>query len=351
MSGPCARLVHATVLTTCLAVTTSAAAQSARGFALHATDPAPAGDTFTMVPDGRVRGLFEVHAAFWRTYASDLDTGRGTVEHGAYGNADLTLALAEAMMLNVGLADAVLQNADAGVASASLGDVRSTLRLTWLGGEGPLAVGTQFDVWFPTGSEDALTSDGKVRFGPKVAVSGAAGPIAYAATGGYLLRPERGAGDATVGPGPTFGAGLALRLLDQAVQVGPELWGQSAGGGESTALEAALGLRVRVHDVLVGATVGTGLTDAPGTADLRAMLGVAFVRDERVPDPDGDGLTGNRDACPSDPGLTPDGCPDTDGDRDTIADAVDACPSERGLVHEDPRRNGCPPAGGALPPP
>lgn len=328
----------------------SATATAEGGFALDPEGPAPAGDRFLHVPDGRVRGLFEVHAAMQRTYAAGLRTGAEAIDRGGYGSADLSLALAEAVMLGMGLSDVVVQEGRGAPASGSLGDLRSTLRVTWLGGAGPFALATQLDVAFPTGDPDALASDGVVRFGPKAAASGTVGPLAYAATGGWLARPERSVGDGTVGPGPTFGAAAALLLFDDALQIGPEIWGRSAAGANSTAVEGAAGLRLRAGDVLLSAAVGAGLTDAPGTADFRATFGVAFVRDERVPDPDGDGLTGPRDACPADPGLGADGCPDSDGDRDTIPDEVDACPAERGLVHEDPRRNGCPPSG-ALPPP
>lgn len=55
-------------------------------------------------------------------------------------------------------------------------------------------------------------------------------------------------------------------------------------------------------------------------------------------DPDGDGVTGEADACPTQAGPAPTGCPPKDTDQDQVVDAADACPTEPGL----PAFGGCP---------
>ena len=357
------RLSSAAALAALVAIAGPARAQDAaapEGFTLQHTDPAPAGDRFFFVPDGRVRGLFEVHAAVNRGYAANpvrgLDGPGELVSRQVYGNTDITLALGEGLMLNLNVPDVVLQTGDDGfdreIRGGVLGDLRSTLRINWVGTKSHVFdLATQVDVWYPTGDGDNLAGDSKTHVAPRLSVSGTASVLAYALSGGYHFRPEVAVGDGKVGPGPTFGAAVGLLLFHDTLQIGPEIYGQSAGGSDETPLEALLGLKLRAGNVVLGAGAGLGLSEAPGAAEFRGVLSVAFVRDERVPDPDGDGISRHRDRCPDDPGWADDGCPLPDGDDDTVPDATDACPGERGLPHEDPRKHGCPPAGGPLPPP
>ena len=54
-------------------------------------------------------------------------------------------------------------------------------------------------------------------------------------------------------------------------------------------------------------------------------------------DSDGDGFLDNSDACPYEPGIAPDGCPERDRDGDGFMDSQDACPDVPGVAPD-----GCP---------
>ncbi len=47
-------------------------------------------------------------------------------------------------------------------------------------------------------------------------------------------------------------------------------------------------------------------------------------------DSDADGITDDRDKCPKEAGIAPDGCPDKDTDGDGVMDSKDVCPAEAG---------------------
>ena len=60
------------------------------------------------------------------------------------------------------------------------------------------------------------------------------------------------------------------------------------------------------------------------------------------PDPDKDGILGMNDACPTEAGTNPDGCPNKDQDADGIMDAADKCPTEAETVNTFQDEDGCP---------
>jgi outer membrane protein OmpA-like peptidoglycan-associated protein len=64
-------------------------------------------------------------------------------------------------------------------------------------------------------------------------------------------------------------------------------------------------------------------------------------------DPDLDGIPNDRDACPEEAGPDSKdpkqrGCPFLDADGDLIRDDEDACPAQAGVKHPDVKANGCP---------
>ena len=60
------------------------------------------------------------------------------------------------------------------------------------------------------------------------------------------------------------------------------------------------------------------------------------------PDPDKDGVLGRADACPTEAGTNPDGCPTKDTDNDGIMDAADKCVGEPETVNTFQDEDGCP---------
>lgn len=61
-----------------------------------------------------------------------------------------------------------------------------------------------------------------------------------------------------------------------------------------------------------------------------------------IGDRDEDGFPDDTDACPDEPGVEPDGCPDRDPDRDGILNPDDKCPEEPETVNEWQDEDGCP---------
>lgn len=329
------------------------------GFTLRNFDPAPAGDGFFSVPEARVRGLLEPHAMLVGHYADRplryTLHNRDYVTHTAHGHLSLSAALAEAILLNADLPFAIVQDGDESTSpGAGIEDLRLSLRVVGHGTpEHVLDLALQLDTWLPTGDEDELRGDGRVRFNPKVVAGGLSDRFVYTTNVGFLFREHRDFGSAEMGNAVTFGVGFGVLALDKRLQLGPELWGNTvlaAEGSESpflgrnsSPIEAMLGARIRFGDFILGAGLGRGITRAPGVARLRGMLSLTHTFDDRVLDRDGDGWNDPADRCPMDPGFGSNGCPYADSDGDTVPDASDACPAEPGLVHAEAAKHGCPP--------
>ena len=334
------------------------AVASAQGFAVQGFDPAPPGDRFFGVSDGRVRGLLEGHAALVGNYALrplrgyTLADGAEFITQELWVNAGLALALAEAGLLSVDVPIDLIERGDAGYTtdpeSGKLGDIRLTLRAALAGDHWKKwSLGAEVHVYVPSGDQDALIGDGKARAAPHLALSGELSSFSWALNAGYLFRKHEDVLLGEVGSAITFGGGAALLLLRQSLQLGVEVYGHTVTATElfsdrGTLLEAVFGPKLRAGNLVIGAGVGHGFTEAPGSAALRVLLSLSLSGDERVLDRDGDGLYDDHDRCADDPGFESDGCPSPDRDGDTIVDAHDACPTRAGLVHADPKKNGCP---------
>ncbi len=350
------------------------------GLALQYLEPAPAGDRFFVSPDATAAGESSFYANLLGNYElgpalvrTDNVTGeeRSVIESRFFLHGGLSYALADRALLHLDVPFAVAQRGETGAANepdgGKLGDVRVGGRFALTGRrQDPFALGLGADVWLPTGSEDDLISDGKVRANPKALVSGKAGAFVYSANLGYLFRKDTNVGSLRVGPSLTFGAAAGISVADETFQIGPELYGTSPDAGfdaDVSPIQALFGAKVRLGEVQLGAGIGTGLSSAPGVAP-RAVFSIGLVPevdasaallDEPIEkkDADGDGVADADDACPDTAGkpsadLAQNGCPaepsrgDLDGDG--IVDVEDACPSEAGEKSDNAATSGCPPA-------
>ncbi|HTV18633.1 MAG TPA: OmpA family protein, partial [Polyangiaceae bacterium] len=108
------------------------------------------------------------------------------------------------------------------------------------------------------------------------------------------------------------------------------------GGGVKLAANDDWSFRVDVRDNI---TNRRELTDTPNSLEISAGASLVLGREpESEPeDRDGDGYLDSADACPTQAGVAPDGCPLRDRDGDQIADGADRCPDEAG-----PAPLGCP---------
>ena len=211
--------------------------------------------------------------------------------------------------------------------------------------------------WAPTGIESSYLSDKNFRAEVDLGVAGELSSILYGCT--FNLAPGffgKRAGD-------RLAAGCALHVkLAPFVAIGVEpsfaVFEQVAPNGDASAallFEPLGAVRFRFGGFRIGVAGGTGLGGAPGGAQVRAMLNLAYVGGGKPPPPppvgpldrDLDKVLDQDDACPDEAGTMSrdpklNGCPARDRDGDGIRDDKDFCPDRAGIPYEDPKANGCP---------
>ena len=211
---------------------------------------------------------------------------------------------------------------------------------------------------FPTGSQQAFASDGTYTYNPTALID-------YRFKGGYLIasqigvlfRPTRRFLDLTVGSVFTASLGGEIPMVRRygLTAVGGAYvnvpFSRPSDGKFQIPAEVMLGLRWYSS---IGVTWTTGLNFGIdcgfGIPQFRVFLAGVWtplktrewqaIQDFKKPpdDPDGDGLIGDKDRCPDEPGP-PDnfGCPIRDTDRDGIPDHLDPCPTLAGKYGGCPR--------------
>lgn len=218
-----------------------------------------------------------------------------------------------------------------------------------------LFLGARF--WAPIGSRSAYLSDGRFRVEASLGAAGETGPVLYGCTFGVapLFFGQRdgdriaGACALHVRPAPVVSFGVEPTAAVFVDELAPD---------EHThrlLIEPLGALRLWLGRFRVGLAAGPGFGGAAGTAEVRALLGVAYVGGGRPPKPapaaprdgDLDGIPDAADACPSEAGpenadASKRGCPVLDRDADGVLDADDYCPDRAGIGHADAKANGCP---------
>ncbi|MFO0678402.1 MAG: OmpA family protein [Polyangiaceae bacterium] len=240
----------------------------------------------------------------------------------------------------------------------AVGDLRLGLDVRLAGEYGDaatLAIGAQ--VHFPTGKTSDYTSDGQVRFNPRLMVAGDVGIFVYSARAGVQIRNDgTSIANTTLGHELMFGAAAGIRVADKKLVIGPEVYGSTilsdAFARASTPVEGILGAHWQLGDWKLGGGGGLGLTRGFGSPVGHWMASVEWAPDydKKPEDRDHDGVPDNEDACPDTPGVRTNdpktnGCPPPPPDRDGdgIWDKNDACPDVAGVTSDDPTKNGCPP--------
>ena len=111
------------------------------------------------------------------------------------------------------------------------------------------------------------------------------------------------------------------------------------GGGVKFYITHRFMMRLDIRDVVAARLrVDNGATNYP-----EVLLGLSLTLNrpkkpaEADQDSDGDGFLDKSDACPYEPGIAPDGCPERDRDGDGFMDSQDACPDVPGIAPD-----GCP---------
>jgi outer membrane protein OmpA-like peptidoglycan-associated protein len=361
----------------------AAAEPLAKGFALDRFEPSERGSEWFSEDSLDLRGrprfatgiVFDYARKPLVFYAPDGSARAPIVDHQLYGHLGGAAVLWDRVRFALDLPVALFQDGERAATSANrfgvgdhtaFGDVRAGADVRLFGRyREPITMAAGFQLHLPTGSRAAYTSDGAVRFVPRVLAAGEIGGFVYTARLGVNVRARS---DAFAGK-PTgseiqWGAAAGARLGEGRIVIGPELFGSTVITNAdayftrpTTPLELLFGGHFLAADAWrAGVGVGPGLTRAFGTPLLRFVASLEWVEpvaeappNDAAPDADRDGIPDDHDACPrraGDATNDPDtnGCPPPkDRDGDGIPDDRDACPFEAGGRTDEPRTNGCPP--------
>jgi outer membrane protein OmpA-like peptidoglycan-associated protein len=365
------------------ALSNTASAQDAPSLNLNQYQHPVAGDAFFSVPAPWVGGwtLSETQivprAMVTFDYAKDplviVDADDNVVatpvSSQAYLHFGASLSLWTRLQVGLDFPLAVAQSGDDAISvlatpsGAAAGDLRISLRGRLFGDYyDPFQIGVGAYLFVPTGPEGGYTGEGGVYGQPHVLLGGRVPYFVWNASAGAVVR-------GTDNPHTfNYSAGAAVLLLDETLQIGPEIFGAVALSDDplvegvidrkgTTNAEVLGGAKYRFLDMfVVGAAAGPGISNGVGTPQYRVLATLAFdplpAREKPKPQPadrDGDRIFDKDDACPEVPGVAdPDpkknGCP-PDRDGDGIIDAEDACIDVPGIRSADPQKNGCPPPG------
>ncbi len=358
-----------------LTATTNAAAQTT-GFALDRYDPTPT-DLFFASEHPWYSGsaTFALRAGLIADYARNPLVARGSdgstrtlVANMLVLHPQLGIALFNRVGINLSLPVGVLQdgataNTNSGTLGATgtvgVGDLRIGARVRIFNEADRDAVSLHASVYgfVPVADRASNLSDGALRVRAALTLAGHVKPLRWSVGGGVHVRPDFNTGTSSqVGTEVIANAAVGFTAANERLTIGPEAWVSTNVSQPSSSRpwngEVILGAHYLIADaVLLGAGVGAGLTQGPGTPEIRGLFQVAYApsaAEAPAPiDTDGDGVFDPDDACPTEPmGDHPDparnGCPLDDRDRDGVRDADDQCPDVAQGDHPDPARRGCP---------
>ena len=211
--------------------------------------------------------------------------------------------------------------------------------------------------WAPTGVGSSYLSDTNLRAEVDLGVAGELTSMLYGCT--FNLAPGFFAKRA----GDRLAVGCAVHVkLGKSVSLGLEpsfaVFEQVDTKGDATAailIEPLGAFRFQAGGFRLGLASGPGLGGAPGGAQVRGILNLAYVGGGKPPKPppagpsdrDLDKILDNDDACPDEAGTASrvpkrNGCPARDRDGDGVPDDEDYCADRSGIPYEDPKANGCP---------
>ena len=385
-------------------VPTLAQAQEQPGYASNLSNPSERGSNWFMLDSLDLRGngrlaIGLVNDYSYRTletYEPDGDIKGSIVRNQYVAHLGASMVLADRVRIGLSVPLQLFGDGKSRVINGvfhrgnddvAVGDVRGSADVRLFGKYGEAAtMALGAEVFLPSGSTSSYNGDGKPRFLPRVLFAGEAGPLAYSARLGFMVRGrDEDFLDGRIGNEIVYGASVGTWLADHRVLVGPEIYGTTvvsdgrAFDRRTTPIEILLGTHIDVGGNLrVGAGAGTSIAPGYGAAKARALLSLEWVPGEAQPEPppppppdrDGDGVPDTEDACgwaagpkSNDPAqngcpppVTPAPCPppppapecptcaDPDRDKDGITNEADACPDQAGAADTDPKKNGCPKA-------
>ncbi|HZI12930.1 MAG TPA: Ig-like domain-containing protein [Myxococcus sp.] len=251
-----------------------------------------------------------------------------------------------------------------GVSSGGIGDLRLVPKARLVDGE-DYGVAVSLPVVLPTaGGSDFLGGSG-VSVQPRV-VAEYGQRLRLAANVGLDFRSKQQLRNLRTGNALAYGVGAELPFTLRGLPLAAEATVVGALGleeqdTEERPLELLAALKYRsVSGLAAHVGAGPGLTRGYGTPGFRVLAGLSYspvpsrepkaVAPPAPVDTDGDGLTDDKDGCPTvaedtDGFEDADGCADPDNDKDGIADTADACVNEPEVINGVKDEDGCPDQG------
>lgn len=349
-----------------------------------ALELAPAGDRGFAVERAGVRGHLLVSARVAIDYASrplvlvNAAQNRDVVvSHQSWLHALVSFALFHRFTLNLELPFVVSQGGDLAPISevsaprpgsgGEIGDVRIGARVKLYGSPDDAEVRTDIafasSAWIPTATE-GYAGDGSARVRVALVADGSTKRLYWAFNGGLRTRPAE---ELPATPPVRVGTALALGLAAgffadgrRDLAFGTELVADLALSRGTSFLDPRSSVvhllatghyRIAGGPFDVGAALGPGFGQGPGSAAYRVLAFVGYAPERAAPpsDRDGDGIPDKSDACVAIPGVASrdrllHGCPKAarDRDGDGIPDANDACPTAAGEATGVRATHGCP---------
>lgn len=350
--------------------------------ALNSFQPAPAGDPFQGVQGPFIGGHLVLRGALTVDYADQplafaFGGERSTiVQQQTFLHVGASIAMEDRLLVSLAMPVAIdqgggdptvgvyrLQSPRGGAA----GDLRLGAKVRIFGDElDPFQAGVGAYLHAPTGQSRSYVSDQSTRLQAQLLLGGRRGAFVWSFALGGDIRGNHNPSALTAGLALGW-AFLGEKLQIQAEATSATLLQQGSfrlaelldipRDRGDTSVELLFGARWRAtDDLLLGASLGPGLTNTFGTPAFRALGSVAWSPRgsadahpelRQGADPDEDKVLGSEDRCPYESGPRSakpgrNGCPRLDRDKDGIEDQEDACVDRAGDASADPKKNGCP---------
>lgn len=262
---------------------------------------------------------------------------------------DFAMGIRKRFEVNVSLPFTVAQATESGMAAgytlrdagtSAIGDGRLGGSMRLYGRQTGPQLGLAATVIVPIGSERSFSGDGGIG-GELQAMAGVVKPrYRLLVNGGVRLRPEADYVTSDQGTELIGRAGVIVPFAENRLNTSLELdvigrvSGTEAYEELGSPVLALLGARYHFEGGMrAGAGIGMGLTEAPGSPAVRALLTVGYSPEPKRPSPpkpppldrDGDRIVDEMDKCPANPedfdGFEDqDGCPEIEPVPDPIRD-------------------------------
>lgn len=286
------------------------AAQTVAGFADDRFEPAGADSAWMNTESLNFEGHLRPAAAFvtdwaWKplvVYDSQGHAVTRLVSDQLFGHLDAALMLWNRVRVDLNLPFVLVNSGDStriGASSyappdgAAVGDIRLGVDgVVYRRPDGRFVGGAGLQLFLPSGRTQAFTSDGGVRFWPRLLAAGDVGAFAWSTRLGIQVRPSGGCG-CDLAPGTEIDGALAGGWRPRPPWlIGPELtWSHTLASGPTalrsgTPLELMMGAHYTATPEWAFALgLGHGLTNGAGTPAFRLIAGVQYTFRRAAPAP------------------------------------------------------------------